>query len=290
MNKFIITLLVVLPLSLSAQNFFGKDVNLYLNATVKPVEKSQLFQSGGYANFYVKYDSITKTLTKERIGKKKTDFKPFQTGEGFSAKSDYAQMFGMEFKVTAIYEPLAKFESSKGKYFVLELKNETLGTIYYEYDSHYKSSMELDIVGDISYPEGYWCNKFTVKEDKFESRKSSYSPKCDGLSISEITEEGIVSYYLRVEQGGSTLNVDGTGLFLLFSDGTKWTKPNEKIDVGVGDNGNYIYSAFVSLTLEDLKIFSSKIITDNRLYIYDGTISTEAAKEFQEYVKCLITK
>ena len=277
--------------SLNAQDFVGKDAALYLNTTVKPVEISEQLQEYAYKNFYLQFDTVTKALTKDYIGKKKAPFKPFQVGEYASTSvSDYSKLVGMEFKVMGVYEENPKYDFDKGRHYVFALKNDALGTIYYEYDTRYKHNLELTTVGGLKFPEGYWCNKFTVNKDKFEDKTSYYSPQESGFSVIKIISKDITTYYLRVEEGGSTANVDGKGLFLLFEDGTKLNKDKAKIDVKVGNNGGFIYSAFVELTMEDLEILKSKKLTDNRLYIYDGSVKAESASLIQEYVKCLLAK
>jgi hypothetical protein len=62
----------------------------------------------------------------------------------------------------------------------------------------------------------------------------------------------------------------------------------EKIDVKVGSGTGYSYSSFIRLTLDELKVFSLKSITDTRLYVYDNTVKEDSAEKIKEYLKCLI--
>jgi hypothetical protein len=282
---------VITLMSVKAQDFVGKDVKLYLNSTIKPKEISEKSQKYAYKNFYLQFDTISKVLTKDAIGKKKKDFKPFQTGEYASTSvSEYSKLVGIEFKVTGVYEETPQFDFDKGKFYVLALFNQELGTIYYKYDTRYKHNIEFEVVGQLEFPEGYWCGKFIVKNDLFEDKTSFYSPKESGFTLIKIVKNGTINYYLSVDEKGSTANVDGKGLFLLFNDGTKITKSDAKIDVSISDRGGFIYTAFVELTLEELETLKTKTITANRLYIYDGTVGPESAKLLQEYAKCLEVK
>ena len=291
MKKYIFTICTLaVSLTSKAQDFVGTDAHLYLNATVKPAEIDEKLQQYHYKNFYVQFDTVTKVLTKEPIGRKKEDFKPFQAGESYSPVSDYSKLVGIEFTVTGVYEETPKYDFDKGRNFVLALTNESLGTIYYEYDTRYKHDLELSVVGGLEFPDGYWCDKFTINEDKFEDKTSYYSPQASGFSVIKIIKNGATNYYLSVEEGGSTANVDGKGLYILFADGSKLTKENASIDVKVGSQGGFIYSAFVELTPEDLEQLKTKKITDNRLYIYDGTVNDESAILIQEYVKCILSE
>lgn len=93
--------------------------------------------------------------------------------------------------------------------------------------------------------------------------------------------------YLSINETGSTLNVGKTGLILLLEGGHRIDKPDAKIDAEVNTaGGGYVYKAFVLLTKEDLDLLSKYSITDDRLYIYEGTILK--GNKIKEYVKCLI--
>lgn len=292
MKRFLLFILLFSPfLTIRSQDFVGKDVQLYLNNTVKPIEKSESLQKYHYQNFYLQFDTITKTLKKEPIGWKKESFKPYQTGESYSPVSDYAKLVGMEFKVVGIYEENRQYEFEKGRFFVLVLENESLGKIYYEYDAEFEHNLELSVVGGLKFPDKYWCNKLTIVKDKFEDKTSYYSPQESGFIVIKIVTNDRITYYLDVETGGHTVNVSGKGLYILFEDGSKISKPQAEIDVKVGNKYTpYIYSAFIELSKEDLEIMKTKKITDKRLYIYDGTVNPEAANLIQEYTKCIVSE
>ena len=121
MKKHIFTFLIFsVFFSLNAQDFVGKDAALYLNTTVKPVEISEQLQEYAYKNFYLQFDTVTKALTKDYIGKKKAPFKPFQVGEYASTSvSDYSKLVGMEFKVMGVYEENPKYELDKGRHYAI---------------------------------------------------------------------------------------------------------------------------------------------------------------------------
>jgi hypothetical protein len=90
---------------------------------------------------------------------------------------------------------------------------------------------------------------------------------------------------LHLHADGETVNVNKTGVTLLFTDGTKWIK-SVKIDVTT-DKYGYKYSAFIPLTTNDLTTFSTKRIWKFRLFIYDESISPEDSYKFKIYVKCI---
>ena len=59
-------------------------------------------------------------------------------------------------------------------------------------------------------------------------------------------------------------------MIILFKDGTKWTKSDEKIKVNIINSEGWGYSAFIKLTKEDLILFSTKEINKFKLYIYEN--------------------
>lgn len=98
---------------------------------------------------------------------------------------------------------------------------------------------------------------------------------------------GRAVYFMRLMTHGSSVVVDGTGVILLFSDGSKITKPSVEIDVDVSDNG-YEYTAFFLVNLTDLKTLASKDLKKYRLYIFDGVVNEKDSEDFRIYASQII--
>ncbi len=81
-------------------------------------------------------------------------------------------------------------------------------------------------------------------------------------------DNGNTFYYLNLTTYGSTLNVGETGAILLFTDGTKWERPNAKIDADVTDYASWKYSIFETISEDELKLFQTKDVEGFKLYIY----------------------
>lgn len=77
-----------------------------------------------------------------------------------------------------------------------------------------------------------------------------------------------------------------TGLTILFSNEKKLSKPNAKISVAPGTGNSWNYSAFIPLLPADIKLLSENIITDVKLYIYDGSVNN--GSEIKELLNCII--
>jgi len=107
------------------------------------------------------------------------------------------------------------------------------------------------------------------------------------IHIVKIFRNGKVYYFMDLMTLGSTCVVDGKGVIILFTDGTKLTKSEIEIDVDVSNN-DFRYTAFFPLTLNDLNSLSSKIIDKFRLYIFDGKVKSQDADDFKIYTKNLM--
>lgn len=132
-----------------------------------------------------------------------------------------------------------------------------------------------------------YCDKIEVIVDNFEDRKTHISPYVSGFKIIKLVKNGDTHYYLRVDVPGSIVSVGKKGLYILFEDGTKISKPNAEIHIEVGSGDYYTYSAFIMLAQEDIEILTTKKITDHRLYIYDGKVSSEESDIIIKYAKCI---
>ncbi|SFI14112.1 SRPBCC family protein [Halpernia frigidisoli] len=161
--------------------------------------------------------------------------------------------------------------------------------IYYKYDKEYEHNFPFN-TSKIKYPTDYFCSKIEKEKDEFTSELKFSSPLMSGRQISPMIiykhiNKGKSVYYLSLHTNGSTVNVNESGVIILFQDGTKWTR-SSKIDVDAGSNG-FDYSSFITLTSTDLLTFSTKKIKKFRLYIYDEDVDPSSAEKFKLYTECI---
>ena len=106
------------------------------------------------------------------------------------------------------------------------------------------------------------------------------------IHLIKLIEKGRSTYFMRLMTHGVSVVVDGVGVIVLFTDGSKLSKANVNIDVDVATSSNdYEYTAFFPLTTTDLGLLSSKTISKFRLYIFDGTVRLKDADDFRIYAK-----
>ena len=256
---------------LSAQ-FPGDDVQLLLGKELKVKSKSKGLQEYGYEGFYKDYELEHK-------------YAPIDTYYS-SSNSKYKSLVGKVFKVLS-YKPYT--DSIRERYYKLEIKNPETGIIYFDYDPKYSFRFPFEVVGGLDLPEDFYCKKIEVEKDKFTGDIRYTTPSVHGFHFIKVISGNITRIYMFIRETDYTCSVGKKGVYLLFDNGSKLSKDDVEIDVEVGDSSDkYLYTAFFPLTESDIKVLSEKLITDDRLYIYDGTVSTDRAKEIRGYLRCLI--
>ena len=275
--KKLLFLTVLLATAVSfAQNFPGNDVELLLGKNVKPKSIEESLQKYSYKNFYVKFDTISKKLEKY---KKNHRLLPVS-----ETVSDYDKLVGKEFKVVNIFEQKSLLSSDNGRYSILVLENDELGKVFYNYDSKYDFNFELEVIGGLDLPEGFYCKDIEVSKDKFDGKITHNTPYSEGISFIKVIDKNVEHIYISVREPGSTPNVGKKGLILLLKNDQRIDRPEAKIDVDVSGK-NYVYSTFIELNDNEVDLIIENPITDNRLYIYDGAIKN--GEKLSEYLKCL---
>jgi hypothetical protein len=81
--------------------------------------------------------------------------------------------------------------------------------------------------------------------------------------------------------------VDGRGVYIIFTDGTKISFPKEKIDVDAGSDG-FRYTAFITLSASSIETFKKKTIAAFKLYIHEvNDIDIEWAERSRLQLNCM---
>ncbi len=135
------------------------------------------------------------------------------------------------------------------------------------------------------------CSKTERKIDEFTEQVYINSPLINrgGMSnmvIYKIIEKTRTVYSIHLNATGNTINFNIKGVIVIFDDGTKWTS-DDRVECDY-DDGHYNYSTYLTLTEEDVIVFSTKKISKYRLYIYDKEIKEKEAERFRENVECVI--
>jgi hypothetical protein len=259
MKKVLWLLLFVYGVGFGQETFPGDNIQLLEGKELKVKEKDVKLQRFGYDGFFTDSTFKDKYLQDPKI---------FNT--------PYEKLVNKTFKVISYKESIIY----NNKYYILEIYNEEIGTLYFKYDTKYEFKFQFNVVGGLIFPEEYYCNKIEKEKDKFTGAVKYNSPILERIVFYK--EKGII--YIRIDIPGSTLNVNEKGVLLLLSDGTKISKPNEKISADYREG--YRYSSFFTLNKIEVDRIIKSPITDVRLYIYDAEVFSP--QKYSKYLKCIV--
>ena len=249
---------------LYCQNFPGINVELLSNKEIKVLAKDENLQKFGFSDFYVDNDLKTK----------------YECCETYNSK--YLSLVNKIFKVIDYQQ----YKNINGTIkYKLKIENSETGMIYFDYDPKYDFKFPFEIVGGLTFPEGFYCKSIQTNTDKFTGEVKFNSEYSEGISFIKIQKENASKIYISINKPGSTLAVGKKGLILLLENNKRIEKPETTINVKANSNGGFTYSSFVELNINDIALLKNYKITDTRLYIYDGTIKN--GEKLKEFVKCL---
>lgn len=274
MKKILLLFFILLINHIYGQNFPYDKPELLIGKIVT-VDDSELYKKIDYHNFIKKFNKSKRTYSK-------FNNKPFVKNV---VKSDYNKLVDKEFTVVNVFK-LDEIDK-----YILELNNNEIGTLFYEYNSKYESSFELIVKDGLNLPEGFLCNQITIDKDKFEDiTRYSIPFNPEEIYLLKIIFNNQTKLFLDIKVKGNTLNIGEKGVFILLENGEKIIRQNESIDVESYVNrysSGWKYSTIIELNEEEIESLKKFKITDVRLYIYDETISKETAYKIQEFLKCM---
>lgn len=134
---------------------------------------------------------------------------------------------------------------------------------------------------DTAYVKNHFDNAlYQIKriDDEFVDKTTFITNILKPISLTKVIINSKTHYYLSLNTKGNTLNYGISGVYILFTDKSKWNRINEKIEVEYDDG--YNYSAFIELMPNELKVFQTKRIEKFKLYIHDEDVYSSDAELF----------
>lgn len=266
LKKLLLTIMVLLPVVASAQDFPGKHPEILIGTKVKPIDIRKERQEYKYENFYKSFNF-------------KSDNRIFPIKRG--SYSNYDSLVNRIFDVKEVYDKM-------GVTYLL-LHNEDIGDVYYNYSKYYEHSFELKIVDFTSIKKDVFCNSDHISkvESKVDESITYYARVSDyGNTITKVKEKGKSSYYLSLSKNSTGYATPSNGLTILFEDNTRLKFPNEEVRASVTSSG-YSYSVFHRLTPNEIKILKSKRITDYKLSFLENSLSELDGIKLKYLMECL---
>jgi len=257
---------------------------------------SQKFVNQHVGKSYKSYEGVLAKLNTNETYSLSHKFYWFQTTERFHNNVAYpskkysfvTEKDSLKNKIFRIVSTKQLSDSYSEKDYALFTLVDTLTKekLYYIYDNESSISHIL-----LTEPVKMVIDEENIKSsilrdyDDIENQTHISTPYSVPVGLHKYIKNGKNTYYLDLSTEGSTLT-RGSGVTVLFNDGTKWTKP-QKIDVDY--SSGWKYSSWITLTPADLQLFKTKSIKKFRLYIYDEEIDQYDAEEFKKYVSIITT-
>lgn len=200
----------------------------------------------------------------------------------YSYTTDITKLKDKVFRIDSIFE-FKSYTSEKLFKLVGVNNNET---IYYTYNPS-NEYYHLLLTEPVKISESVLKRNIEKTVDDFTREVKYNSPYNNQVGvIYKYINKGKITYYLSLEIGSSGI-YRGNGVTVLFTDGTKWSRPTEKVDIVY--RSGFVNSVFIALSPNDLQIFKTKIVKKYRLYIHDQDVDLPEADMFRTYTS-LITK
>lgn len=131
------------------------------------------------------------------------------------------------------------------------------------------------------------CSDIEVKEDKFTNEVSYNSPDVNNISFIKVKGKGMMYQYVSISVYNTYLSgFSEVGLIVLFKDGKKIVRTNEKISVNNSTGSNWRYSVLFSPTVNEINLLKKSEIEAVKLYIFDANISQ--GNKIKEYANCVL--
>lgn len=253
---------------LYSQNFPRKDIDLLLNKELKVKKNYSTY--GFYKDAYL--------------------------CRRFHEDIDDSILVGKIFSLIS-YSPSSLSRIYQREY-LLTIKNDEFGILYYEYDSESERSFDFEVIGGLDLPDDFYCKDTKQEIDKFTGEITYESVESEGIKFIKYKNGNSSQLYMSIKFIGQSTTETGNGAILILLENGKILEfQNAPIRVIIDYYYNAMFKeywpdhkwlAFISLTDADIKLLKKHKITDIRLSISDRTI--DYGESIIEYLKCIIEK
>lgn len=131
------------------------------------------------------------------------------------------------------------------------------------------------------------CKEITLKKDDLRESITYSSPVLEPVGFIRTIDKDGDHTYISLSSIGHSITYSASGVILLFDDGSKWDKPDAKVDVRVKDLGSYIYSVFIPLDDDDIQLFITKKIVKYGVYLFNTELKEKKAMKYTLYANCI---
>lgn len=260
MKKLLVVALMAVSGLIHAQNFPGEDVELLVGKELKVIPQSSKM---GYSYFFS--DEALRKIYKE-----KGNYTP------------HDKVAGKVFKVVS-YEPL------RNDKYKLTLQNSETGTIYYQYSSKYPLAFKFEVIGGLTYPDGYACKKATKRDASAigDDVESLEYPEIEGIKVSTLKDGKSMNFFsIYVKYKNMEYQSGMYGLTIELENGQKLNFNETVKEYGQGGNLEKGIGVMVTIPVEDDK---SEMLKSNKIVkVTIGGLEMQIKEgiKIQEFIKC----
>lgn len=212
----------------------------------------------------------------------------------YKSRTDKAALAGKTFRVINLVDKNGdaydEITSAAEKPIIILEDTLTKEVFYYKYDNRSEANFAF-LTSPIPYDEQQMCTKVSRKLDEFTQQIQVNSPATiNGMparvNLNKQIDKGAIIYSLTLISNSNSNTLGGSGVDVLFADGSKWTKPL-KVKMSVAKDGGYEYSCSIGLTTAELMSLAGKNIKKFRLATLEQNVSIPEAEQFKIFVKCV---
>lgn len=124
--------------------------------------------------------------------------------------------------------------------------------------------------------------------DKFENEVKYKADFPKWFEVIKYVKGTDTSYYLSLWTEGTSGLYAKQGVVILFNDGTKIERPNEKVECEFRTGAMYDFTSFFRIGKSELEQLKTKTTAGIRLYIIDREWGDKKAENIKQQIICLV--
>ncbi|MFP9098495.1 hypothetical protein ACLI09_05515 [Flavobacterium sp. RHBU_24] len=256
---FLLLSLISIKVFSQSMDYPGKSIEMLEGKELKVKPGTESTQKNGYQGFYT-----DEALTK--VYKKKSPF------------TKYEALVGKVFKVLS-YKP-------NYNDYALKLENPETGIIYFKYNKEGDWNYPFEVIGGLTFPEGFFCDKIIVDKEwdsvNVKYYYVSHTPCKEDICLYQ--SSGRYTLYVLITAPSDRKETGLKGLTLTLENGKEVSFPDATVAVE-SSMDSYNYRTEVEINYEQLQLLTEspmvkKLVGNKEKQIQNGRL-------IMEHIKCL---
>ena len=132
------------------------------------------------------------------------------------------------------------------------------------------------------------CEMLERYYDKFQGITTLSTGHIEGVTFYKSSSFKGTIYTIELIAYSDNLAFQAKGVTILFPDGSKIHKPNEKVEISDAGGSRWKYTVTFMVNPTELQKMKSLMFNSYRIYIFDTDVKNEAYEMCQDWLKMLI--